>query len=323
LRNDEVLAVQYENSFVDTDVISGESYEYQVKFFYLDDSYTESNICIAEVDGSENTIIDENFESYDSFQTNLGTWQNLDFDGHSTYVLAGCNYLNQGTATAFVVFEPAAVTPPLDLNIEGEKCLVSFASLIAPTSDILISPPFNHSQVDIDVYLKSYNIAWGMERVKYGVVYNNDLDNLVCLNDGEYCEIPAEMTHLTLSHHTDDINDSITNFWLESCGVQTLMLIIDRIVITTSETSNDNEIQSVSENIIFPNPASKASFELTTTRANSEVKIYNLRGQLIHKTKTLAKSTRIDLPRGTPSGVYMVKIKSDEGEMVKKFSIIK
>jgi hypothetical protein len=238
--------------------------------------------------------------------------------------LLGHEYPNQEAETGFVVFEPGATTPPLDLIISGQKCLVSFSSSVPPTSDILISPYFQAYQVEVDIFLKSYDIAWGMERVKCGVVYNNNQENIHYFENGNYLEIPAEMTHLNFMHETGNEDDVITNFWLESCGVQTLMLVIDRIVISSTETSNDDSlVESSSETIIFPNPVTKGSFSLVNNRGIAEVSVYNLKGQLVYKTKTDNKNPIISLPNRITTGIYLVKVNSSEGEIIKKISVLK
>ncbi len=323
IRNDEIISRQFGNSFIDTQVSVNDSYDYKIKFLYIDDSFVESNLCSVVIPGDQSVIIDEGFENYSSFQTNIGNWQNIDQDQNATYSLPGCNYPNEGDASGFIIFEPADVVPPLELDINGEKCLVSFASSQPPTSDLLISPSFQTSQVEIDIYLKSYATSWGMERVKCGLIYNNDDDNLVYFNDGNYYEIGEEMTHLSFVQQTSNSQDFISNFWLESCGVQTLMLIIDRIIISSSETSNNNSEQALLEPQIFPNPVRHGSFELVNQRGNSEVIIYNLKGQLVHKLKTNSKTQRIILPKNLASGIYLVKVKSSQGEFVRKISLLK
>lgn len=323
-RDGELISTQYENTFVDTQVCVGETYEYQIKFFYIDESFVETDILFVEFTGAENLLIDEGFEDYSSFDSNLAPWQNIDNDGYTSYALSGISYPNAGVETGFLVFEPGATTPPLNLNITGDKCLVSFASSVPPTSDILISPSFQSYQIEVDIYLKSYNTSWGMERVKCGLVYNNNQNDIHYFEAGSYIEVPEEMTHLNYTFETESEDEIITNFYLESCGVQTLMLIIDRIVISSSETSNDDsEVESLNETMIYPNPITKGSFSLVNQRGDSEIKIYNLKGQLLYKTTTDNQKNRITLPKGMTSGIYLLIIKSAQGEMVQKISVLK
>ncbi len=322
-RNNEEIVNQYENSFLDNQVCVGESYDYQVKFYYIDGSYLETEIYNIEIGAVENIIIDEEFENYESFTSDLGDWINIDNDGSATYILSNYFYPNAGSEAGFVVFEPGAVTPPLELNIAGDKCLVSFSSITPPTSDILISPSFQADQVGIDIYLKSLNTSWGMERVKCGVVYNNNQEDIIYFQEGNYIEIPGEMTHLNFSHTCENSQDRITNVWLESCGIQTLMLVIDRIVISSSPTSNEEFSQVVHEPVIFPNPVRNGSFQVGDIRGETQVKIYNLKGQLIHKEKVLNPEHQVKLPKNTPNGIYFVKLKSDNKDVIKKISIIR
>ena len=102
------------------------------------------------------------------------------------------------------------------------------------------------------------------------------------------------------------------------------MLIIDRIVISTSDTSNAQLTEAISEPLIFPNPVTENSFNLVSRRGISQVRVYNLKGQLIYKKKinTKSREEKIVLPEAITSGIYLIKINSSDGEVVKKISVL-
>ena len=74
---------------------------------------------------------------------------------------------------------------------------------------------------------------------------------------------------------------------------------------------------------IFPNPA-KVSFTINTVAAVQSVKIYDVRGKLI-KVEDLAEFTnekQISL-KGISSGVYFLKVNTEEAEFIKKLIVTK
>lgn len=324
-RNGGLIASPESNCWIDQDVEVGQSYSYKIRFYFIDGAFLESETLLVNTSFPQDIVISEDFSAYSAWTTDLGNWQNIDKDQATTYGLADYSYPHWSEASAFMVFEPSSVTPPLEIGISGNKCLVSFASCVPPTSDLLISPNFRVIQVDIDVFLKSYDANWGLERVKCGLIFNNDPLNQYNFEQGNSINIPAEMTHLHFSYSLDIGNDVITNFWLESCGVQSSMLIIDRIVISSSATGNaDNEVSSPN-NSIFPNPIKGNEFQLSKTRGLQQLAIYNIKGQLVAKlnSQSINKNGKITLPQGISSGVYLVKISYSDREEVQKITVMK
>ncbi len=322
-RNGQLLAEVNVNSFVDSNIEVGETYYYKVKFIFCDESFIESPSVQVLVNEPANILLDDDFEEYPAFTSQIGDWQSIDNDGQETYVIADYQYPNQGNPAGFMIFQPSATNPPLDFNIAGDKCLVSFSAISPPTSDILISPSFQAQQVTITINAKSLNTSWGMERIKVGLIYNNNEEDIVYLNQGNYLEVPEEMSIFTFDHNVNNNQDIITNLLLESCGIQTLLLIIDRILITSSATSNDNNVAYLVEPLIYPNPVINNEININKTLGLKKVKIYNLRGQLVHSSNFNQNRSRIDLPENISNGIYLVKFIYEGQEKVQKISIIK
>lgn len=322
-RNGQLLAEVNVNSFVDSNIEVGETYYYKVKFIFCDESFIESPSVQVLVNEPANILLDDDFEEYPAFTSQIGDWQSIDNDGQETYVIADYQYPNQGNPAGFMIFQPSATNPPLDFNIAGDKCLVSFSAISPPTSDILISPSFQAQQVTITINAKSLNTSWGMERIKVGLIYNNNEEDIVYLNQGNYLEVPEEMSIFTFDHNVNNNQDIITNLLVESCGIQTLLLIIDRILITSSATSNDNSVAYLVEPLIYPNPVINNEININKTLGLKKVKIYNLRGQLVHSSNFNQNRSRIDLPENISNGIYLVKFIYEGQEKVQKISIIK
>lgn len=321
-RNGIEIATTNNNFFIDNQVIIGQSYFYKIKFYFLDESSYDTNICQVEVTETGDILIDDDFEDYPAFTSDLGQWHTYDNDHSESYALVDYQYPNAGEESAFLVFNPSELTPPLDLDILGEKCLVSFSAITPPTSDVLISPSFQAYQVAVKLYAKSLDITWGMERIKVGLILNNNEEDVVYLNNGNYMEIPQAMIQLDFTYNSTG-DDIITNVFIESCGIQTLMLILDRVLVSSTATSNDNQTIVVNPTKIFPNPIRNRYFEILSDRGQAQIKIYNLKGQLVYQQETSHRQSRIDLPDNISSGIYFVRIKTLEGEFTQKISLIK
>ena len=317
-----IVAVVNNNSFMDT-VILGESYEYQIKVELVDNEHLQSSLLVVDSEVSYNTFVDDSFESYGDFTENLGEWQNIDNDNSITYTIPGYSFVNNTAEKGFITFNPTLVAPPLELNIEGERCLVSLSSVTAPTSDILISTPFRATQLSSSVTLKSYANTWGFERVKYGVIINGDSANPLPLNTGDYVEVPVEWTTLISDYEVENPNDVITNFWIESCGCQSMMLMIDNITLATSQTANsaDTSIEKIVS--IYPNPVSGGKINVESGRAFTSIKVYNLKGQLVRgfdlSSETRAKQISLE---ELPIGLYIIKVKGNGYSKTRKVIIL-
>lgn len=324
-KNGEMIATTENNNFIDCDLEAGNSYSYQIKFYFIDGNSLESQMQVVNTLLPDYILIDEDFEGFNAWETNLGDWQNIDNDQAPTYGLTGYDFPHWGEELAFMVFEPSTVTPPLEIGIIGDRCLVSLTSSVPPTSDLLISPDFQANQVDVSVFLKSFNPVWGLERVKCGLIFNNDNLNQHSFVTGNGVDIPAEMTHLSFSYCLDNSDDLITNFWLESCGVQTSMLIIDRIVVSTPTIDNvDGEVTTPITRI-YPNPIINNEFVLAKTRGLQEIAVYNIKGQLLKRIKphNFKDNGKISLPPKTSSGVYLLKLKYCDREELQKVTVMK
>ena len=124
--------------------------------------------------------------------------------------------------------------------------------------------------------------------------------------------------------------DSIMDF--VSCPNGTIYYYVDDICVTTDSLFLDCDIQTAinTNNIdnfikIFPNPAFDALYIKCSKNIKGNIYIYNILGKLVYKAKeSLIKNNvyKIDLFHQS-TGIYFLKIISDDKSLTKKISIIK
>ena len=79
----------------------------------------------------------------------------------------------------------------------------------------------------------------------------------------------------------------------------------------------ENIISPINTNVsIYPNPATN-NLTIETTE-KSEIEISNIAGQILKTFNTTEKQTTIDVSN-LPSGVYIIKAKTEKGVAVRKF----
>jgi len=85
----------------------------------------------------------------------------------------------------------------------------------------------------------------------------------------------------------------------------------------TYSPSRPVALRGASRLSVFPNPAS-AQLTVAGTAAYAAIEIYNVTGQLLHRTAADAAGVRqVALPAGLPAGVYLVR----SGTLVQRFSV--
>ena len=92
---------------------------------------------------------------------------------------------------------------------------------------------------------------------------------------------------------------------------------------------DENNIQLLSSLRCYPNPINQEAriYYNIPKSGNTEIKIYNVKGQLIepllHGQKLAGEHTFVWNTKGYPTGVYFIKLTADEKESVKKMVLIR
>ncbi len=120
--------------------------------------------------------LQEGFEGYSDFETDLSPWFNVDVDGADTYGITDHTFPNNGEPMSFIVFNPDEVSPSMtdDPAIQphtGEKFAACFSSIPPPyNNDWLITPPLDlGANSELSFWVKSYTDSYGLERYNVGV----------------------------------------------------------------------------------------------------------------------------------------------------------
>jgi hypothetical protein len=85
------------------------------------------------------------------------------------------------------------------------------------------------------------------------------------------------------------------------------------------KTSVRHDQKFLDETVLYPNPAHDfITLKIQKQLQNPIVDIININGQLIHSCRIQNNQNRLDIS-ALSSGVYMVRIQSDENHFIKKF----
>ncbi|WP_074405771.1 T9SS type A sorting domain-containing protein [Aquimarina megaterium] len=88
--------------------------------------------------------------------------------------------------------------------------------------------------------------------------------------------------------------------------------------LKSNTTSNTEDVSNIDNSVvIYPNPNSGEFMIQLDHTSNSNIKVFNSRGQKIYAINTISKQVQIDLSK-YPKGVYFVKIKTSDKVYAKK-----
>lgn len=139
---------------------------------------------------------DDDFESYEDFSLDFGEWTLRDVDMAETYGYYGVDYPHYQNPMAFMIFNPENTIPPIP-NMpahSGSKFAASFATMIPPNNDWMITPLLEDVAM-IRFWAKSYTSQYGLERFKVGVSTNSTIPQAFSIISGPgYIQAPTEWT---------------------------------------------------------------------------------------------------------------------------------
>lgn len=147
------------------------------------------------------TSIFDDFESHPDFELNSPGkygWQYIDNDkGKQTYVFENIEYPNRGAGMAYMIFNPAATVPRIDVSPDvcawsGDKYLGSFSSSKNANDDYFVSPElFFNEAFEFTFYARSYTVEYGYERINVGYSKTDtEPGSFTWLAPGDYLNIP-------------------------------------------------------------------------------------------------------------------------------------
>ncbi len=282
-----------------------------------------NSIEISPLQGAE-FIINDDFQSYQNGEDNLGVWQSYDLDQANTVTFPWFDFENEGSHSGFFIIDFNSLDSTLNINNIQDKSLVSVSANNGFTEDLLISPDFRTQQLNVMVWLRSLSSEWGYDRIKTGIYLNNDSSQSVEAYEMPYIEITPDYSLLNFEYSVSG-DDMITNFWLKNCSNQASMIMIDRISLSSYATENaSNDVEACNLRI-YPNPLVDNKLAIKSEHNVETVELYNLRGQLVKRKDYYANSKEVtfDVDLKVAEGVYIIKVSGKGSSEVTKVLIVK
>jgi hypothetical protein len=187
-------------------------------------------------------VLEDGFESYTDFALSFAPWTLIDIDQSSTYGLTGITFPNSGSAMAYMIFNPAATTPPMGdaAPHSGVKMAASFASSTLPNNDWLITPQVPGGG-ELKFWAKSYVADYGLERFKVGVSTTGTAPaNFSIISSGSYVQAPIAWTEYT--YDLAAYAGQNIHIGINCVSNDAFIFFVDDVTITGSETSAIQDI---------------------------------------------------------------------------------
>lgn len=259
--------------------------------------------------------ISDDFETYEPFTVDpAGIWSYYDGDGLETYAISGVTFDNQEYIGSCIVFNPT-VTPLNGVSAHsGNQFLAFFNANGGATDDWVISPELTFSSDGtISFFARSLSNAYGPESMK---VWYSTTDN----NPSSFTLIASELVSvLEWTEYSYTVPSGAKYVALNCTSNDCVMLLIDDVVISCGQ----NDIADIgnSDVCVYPIPASSV-VNVNATSNISNVEIYSISGLKI-RDFFVGGTTAIINTESMSNGIYLIKVKTENGIVTKKFSVIR
>ena len=228
-------------------------------------------------------IFVDGFEAYDDFALRFTPWTLVDVDQLPTCEIAGHDWPNVGQPQAFIIFNPGATTPPLDLNPHGgSKFAACMAAIPGPNDDWLITPLLEDA-TNIEFWARAI-VPQHTERFKVGVsTTGTQPADFTIISGTEPVTATAEWTNY--SYHLAGYIGNPIYIGIQCVSNNALMLMVDDVRVTGG-TDADDPVVPVLTTALHPNypnpfnPETTISYSLEHS-GNVRLEVYNVKGQLI------------------------------------------
>ncbi|HOH47011.1 MAG TPA: choice-of-anchor J domain-containing protein [Candidatus Cloacimonadota bacterium] len=322
-RNGEPLGLSSGCSYRDTQISSGAHYSYQVRARDADDQYSPwSDACELQIPQIDpDLLLQEGFEFYPAFSTELSPWANLDMDASATWAWDSCDFPGEGEALPWLVFRPGQAVPPLSFTAHtGSAMLCSISSLNPPSNDWLISPVFHlGSSPELKFYARSHTSAYGLERLRVLISSGSDSPaDFTPISPEPYLQVPEEWTFFQYDLSAWQ-QQNIRLAW-QALSWDSFALYLDDLELRSQGGSSNQDSHAPQAAFrLYPNPGRNYFILETTQREAYLLEVFDLRGRLIHSSRQEGNLDSRELDLKLRSGLYFLKLTGTGPSQILKF----
>jgi hypothetical protein len=271
-----------------------QTYEYKISALYTGPT-GESVPCdsiLVTFTAVDPPVISEDFDGYADFVTAFGNWTLLDEDGENTYGFNnGIDFPSENNAMAYIVFNPASTTPPLQFAnaYSGTKYAACFSADTGTNDDWLITPQIQLTANPATVRLmaRSYTVQFGMEKFEIAVSTGSaNPNNFTVISGDQPVEVPSAWTPYNYS--LDAYAGQLVRIAIHCVSQQTFFMMVDDVMVVNNGATVDNHNTSTIPTMTslggnYPNPFNPETSIRFDLKENSKVTIdvYNIKGQRI------------------------------------------
>ncbi len=187
------------------------------------------------------TTLQENWQDYDDFSTDLFPWITIDADSVNTKDPVGFTFPGAGEPFAFRVMNPTQTTPPIDGDypaIDGDKYLFAMMSEQVNENKWLISPQLKATGLsELKFFARAFQ---GTERFRVLISLDDESEFTFDPNDftqisaGSYTEVTDQWTQYT--YYLGAYADQVYRFAIQYVSEDDLMLMLDHFEVGTAPT---------------------------------------------------------------------------------------
>ncbi len=146
----------------------------------------------------------ESFEGFDDFTTDLTPWTTIQVTTGNTYSSNSFDFPGEGTAFAYMAFNPSQTTPSIVGNhppVDGDKYVIAVQYVSTNDNKWLISPQISVNETSqLSFWAKSITSQYGLERIKVHVsTTGTQPADFTQISAGNYIEVPVDWTEYTFS----------------------------------------------------------------------------------------------------------------------------
>ena len=286
-------------------------------------------LCSSLLATSQITLFQDSFESYADFEkTTVGSWTLTDVDLRPTYGFdAPTTFTGEGTAMAFIVFNPNSTSPALVAGASSDwtartgnkamACIAAVPNVTNPANnDWLISPSITLGSTGntLSFWAKSCDATYADEMFNVGVSTTNTAV-------GSFTMIASNVQtafgpYVEYTYNLDAYQGQNVYIAINCVSSDMFGFMVDDFKVTATALSSDSFTLTGVK--MYPNPAKDVLNIVSENEELTNVSIMDLNGRVVKQVSNNFSHISIqDLSKG----IYMVTIESATAKKVEKLIV--